>query len=861
MNKTIKVFISSRFGEFKELRKKIAKEKFSKLDVGLELNMLDYRDSIADARSPAIMSIEEANDSDIFILLLGETYKDVLDDNKSYTHQEYESAIKNNLQILAFPIGDCYSFENRKLSDNPPFREFQKAVLINNSHTTAPFIPSHYTIDMMYDIIYKTLQTHINTLIKNSLKLTKMNSKRVTTIELKQTCTQHYLDNFKTISLLIEDEKKPIDDIYVNLAIIREEKEEDIKDKSKVLDRDKNEEIYKPKEPIAVEELIEKSSKYNSAKALIYGKAGIGKTTFCKYIAYRWAKGELYSEFDNIVYIALREWKSDGLESIVKKIYFEEKHKNKAIEIDQSKTLFFFDGYDELSDTSLLHGAIKKYNLQNYIITSRPYSYRKSDFDVNEFFETIGFTDENVTAYIDKFFEEQSHKTNLQNFLKQNVNIKHIAYIPLMLEMICSLWREKAKSNQSFLSPMTMTELYSEIIEYIFFEYSETNNTAYIQEKEDEIFDYLGKIAFEGLKRQIIVLDKSIIKEKKEFFENFILKTGFLKSDRRHRNPLMNSYEFPHLTFQEYFSALYVSKLSKEEISEVIREYKFYPYMQVFFAFLGGLIEDKEFLLREIESEPRDLISCYEIILISNIIIELKIDNVKSNILNIFLLKLYESLIFFIENDWEYVLISKAIKKISLFLNNNFIDILNIVYKEYKSLFFDVDFDWSTAICEVPTIVIQTLESIFRDNYIVNEILIKFIINEKIHPDMTIELLEALRSENEPLIVEKIKNNYIESLFKKFDKNYINLLSLIEKSLYYNIPLYIKNTKLCTISKNKEIKTDKKVVLNDIEKELIKIHKSHFQGFKEECYWIDKNYIYTMRKIRPETILFLKTLS
>ena len=219
------------------------------------------------------------------------------------------------------------------------------------------------------------------------------------------TFKSYYQNYFKTISLLIEDDKKPIEDIYVNLAIIKEEKEEDIRDKSKLLDRDKiinsYEEIYKPKESIAIEELIEKSSKFNSAKALVNGKAGIGKTTFCKYIAYRWAKGELYNEFDNIVYIALREWKESGLESIIKKIYFQEKYKDYVIEIDQSKTLFLFDGYDELADTSILHNAIKTYHLQNYIITSRPYGYRKSDFDVNEVFETIGFTDENVTAYIE----------------------------------------------------------------------------------------------------------------------------------------------------------------------------------------------------------------------------------------------------------------------------------------------------------------------------------------------------------------------------------------------------------------------------------------------------------------------------
>ena len=513
------------------------------------------------------------------------------------------------------------------------------------------------------------IENSFNNLTDTNITIYSNGSKAISKEKLKNTFITYYQNHFKTISLLIEDDKKPIDDIYVNLAIIKEEKEEDIKDKSKLLDRDKiinsYEEIYKPKEPIAIEELIEKSSKYNSAKALIYGKAGIGKTTFCKYITYRWAKGELYGKFDNVVYIALREWKEDGLESIIKKIYFEEKHKDQVIEIDQSKTLFLFDGYDELSESSLLHGAIKKYNLQNYIITSRPYGYRKSDFDVNEVFETIGFTDENVRAYIDKFFEEQSHKTNLQNFLKQNINIKHIAYIPLMLEMICSLWREKAKTNQSFLSPMTMTELYREVIEYIFSEYSETNKTDYIQEKEEEIFDYLGKIAFEGLKKQVIVLDKSIIEEKKEFFVDYVLKTGFLKSDRKHRNPLMNSYEFPHLTFQEYFSALYVSKLPKEEINEVIREYKFYPYMQVFFAFLGGLIEDKEFLFREVESEPKDAVGYYSMLLTINLLEQIKRDELgkdRIEFINLNLLKLIK----------KYYIHETLLKKLQFI--NEFID-------------------------------------------------------------------------------------------------------------------------------------------------------------------------------------------
>jgi len=171
MSKEITIFISSRFNEFRELRDKIIKERFSKLDVGLKLNMLDDRDGIADARSPAVMSIEEAGDSDIFILLLGETYKEVQDGEKSYTHQEYDMAIEKNLHILAFPIGDCYDYANQNLStDDKLFREFQEAILVNSKHTTAPFSPSDYDVDEMYETIYQSLKAFIvnklNSLIK-----------------------------------------------------------------------------------------------------------------------------------------------------------------------------------------------------------------------------------------------------------------------------------------------------------------------------------------------------------------------------------------------------------------------------------------------------------------------------------------------------------------------------------------------------------------------------------------------------------------------------------------------------------------------------------------------------------------------
>jgi len=166
---TIFIFISSRFEEFSALRESISKNAFTGLsELGLKVNMLDYRKGLADARSPSVASIEEAKKSDIFILLIGETYGDTSKYNKkSYTHLEYEIALTKGMKILAFPVGDCYNPANEKLSDNPLFKYWQESVLRNEIHITAPYTPTEYDVDELYAKIYTSLKE----LIKQSIKV------------------------------------------------------------------------------------------------------------------------------------------------------------------------------------------------------------------------------------------------------------------------------------------------------------------------------------------------------------------------------------------------------------------------------------------------------------------------------------------------------------------------------------------------------------------------------------------------------------------------------------------------------------------------------------------------------------------
>jgi len=454
---------------------------------------------------------------------------------------------------------------------------------------------------------------------------------------------RYYTDKFQTISFLIHNNQKSIEDIYINLSLIEDDKKEDIEKviaKESFLDRDDF--PYDEDDFIDVSELMKESS-----KSLIYGAAGIGKTTLCKYIAYMWSKGELYQEFDYVIYIPLRQWKNGGLYGAIKDYYYSADDNEITLDIKRNneKILFLFDGYDELSidKKAQLKDEIDKKELTYYVITARPYGYEKNAFlNMEKHFETVGFTPKNVHNYIDNFFVDIKRQQGLKDFLESNMNIKAISYIPLMLEMICYVWKNQLENKHSSnLSSMSMTSLYQRVVELTLKDYAENKEEVrvYNTRYRKKIEKYFLALAFEGLKSQKIFFDydfleKIFIKDEEiEFFENHVINSGFLESDCSEKALLDNSFEFLHLTFQEYFAALYVSRLSEVEQRQIIAKYKFYPHFQVFFVFLSGLIENKALLFTEISSEPKDIIGLYELLFMMNCLVEVRVEELNDTII------------------------------------------------------------------------------------------------------------------------------------------------------------------------------------------------------------------------------------
>jgi hypothetical protein len=90
----------------------------------------------------------------------------------------------------------------------------------------------------------------------------------------------------------------PIEQSYINLAIVKakdqHEKEKQLRDAqhSNAI-MSSFEEIYGMKTEIVVKDIFERC-KNQEKQVLVFGRAGIGKSTFCRYVAYQWATGSYW---------------------------------------------------------------------------------------------------------------------------------------------------------------------------------------------------------------------------------------------------------------------------------------------------------------------------------------------------------------------------------------------------------------------------------------------------------------------------------------------------------------------------------------------------------------------------------------
>ncbi|CAF1422781.1 unnamed protein product [Didymodactylos carnosus] len=231
---------------------------------------------------------------------------------------------------------------------------------------------------------------------------------------------RHQHKRYSRIERLMNPAKSfPIEQSYINLAIV-EIKEQQKKEK-KLRNAQQSdaiigifEEIHGAKALVDVKDIFE-TCKNQTKKVLVLGRAGIGKTTFCRYVAYRWANGTIWPQYKPIFLIPPRRLTesrypplSSGISysriDLVEKECFHHALSDKdkiylREPFDKSQVLWLLDGYDEIVQNVPAHLQYlfeQLLNTPHHILTSRPYS-NKLSYDV--IMEITGFTDDNIHEY------------------------------------------------------------------------------------------------------------------------------------------------------------------------------------------------------------------------------------------------------------------------------------------------------------------------------------------------------------------------------------------------------------------------------------------------------------------------------
>ena len=356
--------------------------------------------------------------------------------------------------------------------------------------------------------------------------------------------------------------------------------------------------LQEVKTPIALQDLFKKrrikpepdAPKEEIHRILLTGDPGTGKTTLSHQLVYQWAVGAWGKEFKAVYLLPVKNLQQswyDGtrynrdqtLATAIVNICFAndlpttEAEYNRLREhikqeLNRSTTLVILDGLDEGAGASkeILRQAQKHNASHKLLMLSRPYGIDDERVLADIEIEHVGFNDKQLQDYVHK---EVSDAKELLDYIEQHENIRSIAHVPLNLQILCALWEDEGYDVRELAPQGSLTSLYRLFTDFIWERY--TKKWGLADESEEKRFDTLGQIGLEALQKGEVLISPGLVHKYAKQETAKLKDAGFLllKYVGEDTGRQSGFYEFPHLTFQEYFAG---RALAKQFLSENKKE-------------------------------------------------------------------------------------------------------------------------------------------------------------------------------------------------------------------------------------------------------------------------------------------------
>ena len=323
---------------------------------------------------------------------------------------------------------------------------------------------------------------------------------------------------------------------------------------------------------------------------LIEGAPGIGKTILLKEIAYRWANGTILDNARILFLIYLRDSRFQSVTTISELVqYFDclEENEIPAVvkRLKQSNgegVVFLIDGLDEYPgalQNNFLVCLIDRKMLSKclFVITSRPYASISLHSKVDRRIEILGFVSEERDAYILKSLPEE--KEQLQVYLRQHPMLNSLVYIPFHLTVLLFLFQQ---GNL----PETLTEMNESFILHTVYRHMEkhdlpTSCVVKLDTFPKTVYDIiykLSKLAFQALLKNQLVFTFDEVKKvcpEVDTTPGALNGFGLLQAVQHYATKGAGttiSFNFLHLTIQEFLASWYISHCTTEQQVELLQQ-------------------------------------------------------------------------------------------------------------------------------------------------------------------------------------------------------------------------------------------------------------------------------------------------
>jgi GTPase SAR1 family protein len=323
----------------------------------------------------------------------------------------------------------------------------------------------------------------------------------------------------------------------------------------------------------------------------IIGDAGSGKSTLMKHLFLN----SIRSNYAIPVLLELRylnEFNDDFTQYIIKKTLDLDIAKNgEALEklLRKGNFVFFLDGYDELKTSrkrmiiESISDFVTKYNKNDYIITSRPYSdIEQFPTFTNMLLKPLSRTD--IPKFVAKQLNNDVEATDKINqsieiSSKENIYVKEFFVNPLLLTLYILAYQvNPSVPDKKFL-------FYRRVVSALFSEHDSRSKFGFTHELTSELVheqieDILKAFCFLSFFEAKYEWDIDYINEKFDAIKSkyrLCFKNSALIDDLKVAVALWivednGDYTFAHRSLQEYFAASYIKHINQDAKESIYKK-------------------------------------------------------------------------------------------------------------------------------------------------------------------------------------------------------------------------------------------------------------------------------------------------